>query len=261
MIRNDTGEVTCLVFHTYGKADGQVILLLHGMLTPYQIWGTAAEAFSRNCRVIVPELDAHTENAPSSFRSIADEAEQLRAYIKANCGGHVFAVCGLSMGGRIAAVLAAFPDIHTDNLVLDGAPLMPLPGILRTVMTSTYRSLIRRSKQRDPKILASCKRDFLPEAYLPYYLKIADNMDEASVGNIIGSVFAPYDFPQYDAACRILFLHGTKGNESLARKAALKLKARNPQTEIRCYAGYAHAQLACFEAEKWTAEVSGFFGV
>ena len=53
-------------------------------------------------------------------------------------------------------------------------------------------------------------------------------------------------------------MHGTKGNEALARRAALKMKKANPQTEIRCFEGYAHAQLACFENEKWVREVAAF---
>ena len=32
-------------------------------------------------------------------------------------------ICGLSMGGRIAATLAGMQDISTEYLILDGAPL------------------------------------------------------------------------------------------------------------------------------------------
>ena len=36
----------------------------------------------------------------------------------------------------------------------------------------------------------------------------------------------------------------------------MRMKEVSPQTEIRCYKGYAHAYLACFEQQKWIGEVS-----
>ena len=47
-----------------------------------------------------------------------------------------------------------------------------------------------------------------------------------------------------------------EGNETVSRKAAIRMKEVSPQTEIRCYKGYAHAYLACFEQQKWIGEVS-----
>jgi hypothetical protein len=71
-------------------------------------------------------------------------------------------------------------------------------------------------------------------------------------------VFRPFEFKTYGDHVRILFLHGTKGNEKVSAKAAKSMKAANPQTEIRCFQGYAHAQLASFEIDKWIREVAAF---
>jgi hypothetical protein len=57
---------------------------------------------------------------------------------------------------------------------------------------------------------------------------------------------------------KILFMHGTKGNESVSRKCALKMKKVNPQTEIRCFEGLGHAELACFKPDQWVKEVEDF---
>ncbi|MBQ3969818.1 MAG: alpha/beta hydrolase [Clostridia bacterium] len=247
-----------MIFHTFGNKGSKIIILIHGMLSPWQIWQPAADRFAKDYYVIVPELDAHTEDEASQFHSIENEAEQIKDYLQKHCGTKVFAVCGLSMGGRIAAVLAGDPEVAADCLVLDGAPLMPVPGVLKNIMKNSYLNIIRKSKKRDPKVIDSFKRNFLPEKHLENYLKIADNMEEQSVINIIDSVFSEFEFKKYDESCKILFMHGTKGNESVSKKAAIKLKSVNPQTEIRCYKGYAHARLACFEEEKWIDEVCGF---
>ena len=156
-------------------------------------------------------------------------------------------ICGLSMGGRIAATLAGMQNISTEYLVLDGAPLLPMPKIMIRFMMGSYIKIIQKSRKRDPKVLESFKKDFLPERYLDDFLKLADYMDEQSIKNILSSVFSAFEFKRYEDSCKILFMHGTKGNESVSKKAAIKMKEVNPQTQIRCYNGYAHAQLLSFE--------------
>jgi len=244
-----------MVFHTFGNKENKVMMLIHGMLTPWQIWEEAAAYFSKDYYVIVPELDAHTEDESTLFESVEKEAEQIAKYLTDNFGGNIHALCGLSMGGRIAATVAAMPGIHADNLVMDGAPLKKMPGFMVGVMKKNYIRIIDHSKKREPKLIESFKKDFLPEKYLDPFFKIADNMQEQSIENILVSVFQPFAFPKYDEKTRVLFMHGTKGNESLSKKSAQLMKEANPQTEIRCFDGYMHAQLACFENEKWVKEV------
>ena len=243
-------------FHTFGNKENRLAVLVHGMLTPWQIWEKTAERFSKEYYVIVPELDAHTENEPSSFESIEDEAQIIKSYIMENADGKISLLCGLSMGGRIAATLAGLPEISVENLVLDGAPLTSMPGFLIYIMKRNYKKIIEKSKKRDPKVLENCKRDFLPEKQIPYYLKIADNMDPESIDKIIDSVFSKFELKKYENISRILFMHGTKGTETVSKKSANKMKEINHQTEIRCFKGYAHAELLCFKEDEWISEVS-----
>lgn len=247
-----------MIFHTFGDNHNLAILLIHGVLTPWQIWEDAIRQFSKESCVIVPALDAHTEEEQSVFESVDKEVLLIEEHIIGNHGGKVSMVCGLSMGGLIAAKLAAKGSIEIETLVLDGAPLIKVPGIATRIMQSTYLSIIRRSKKREPKIIKSFKKTFLPEKHLDSYLKIADNMTDESIRNMIGSVCKGFDFVSYSPDMKILFMHGTKGNESISEKAAKKLKKMNPQTKIRCYKNYAHAQLACFEPHKWINEVTDF---
>ncbi len=244
-----------MVFHTFGDSANKSIVLVHGMLTPWQIWEGAVEVFSKDYFVIVPELDAHTEEEKSTFVSIEKEAETIAEYILNNRDGKIFMLAGLSMGGRISATVAKDKRISIENLVLDGAPLLPLPKLAVAAMKKSYISIIGKSKKRDKNTIENCKRNFLPEKYLESFFKVADNMEEDSIGIILESVFEKFDFTEYDEKMRILCMHGTKRNESLSKKGAYKLKELNPQTQINCYDGYAHAQLLCYEDEKWIKEV------
>lgn len=244
-----------MLFHTFGDNSKKTVLLIHGALTPWQIWDNAIETFSKDYFVIVPELDAHTEDKATSFQSVEEEAKEIIDYIIKTREGKSFLICGLSMGGRIAACIANSSELSIENLILDGAPLLPLPKLMIKIMTRNYLAIIRESKKRERKVLENFKKNFLPEKYLEAFLKLADNMGEASIKNMVSSVFSKFDYKKYDSSCRILFMHGSKGNEALAKKSAAKMKKINPQTEIKCFKGYSHAQLACFEAEKWTREV------
>ena len=244
-----------MVFHTYGNKENQAVILLHGMLTPYQIWDEAASYFSNRYYVIVPELDGHTEKEKSTFISVEDEVNKLIEYIRQELNGKVYLLAGLSMGGRIAAELAKSDAVSIEYLVLDGAPLMKTNSLLMTIMKKNYWSIIRRSQKRDPKVKETFKKDFLPEKFWELYLKIADNMKQQSVNNIIDSVFIPFEFISYPGHMKILFMHGTKGNESVSRKGAIRMKEQNPQMEIRCFDGLAHTELACFKQDQWIKEV------
>ena len=247
-----------MIFHTYGKKENKAVVLIHGMITPWQIWNTAIKKFKRDYYVIVPELDAHTELNPTMFHSVEEEADKIRDYLKEEIGGKVFLLAGLSMGGRIVATLAKNEDLVIENLVLDGAPLTKVNGLMKAIMKSNYKTIIMKTKKHDPKIMEQAKKDFLPEEMLPYYEKIAVNMIMPSINNVIDSVFSHFEFTKYGSDMKILFMHGTKGNESVSRKCALKMKEVNPQTEIRSFEGLAHAELACFKPEQWVKEVEGF---
>ena len=85
-----------MLFHTFGDQNNKVILLIHGVLTPWQIWEDAASYFSMDYYVVIPELDGHTEDITSRFLSVESEAEQIREYMLQKFNGKIHALCGLS---------------------------------------------------------------------------------------------------------------------------------------------------------------------
>jgi len=247
-----------MVYHAYGNKEKSAVIFLHGMLTPYQIWNRAMQVYSEGHYVIVPELDGHTEEEISTFISVEDEAKKLEDYIRSELDGEVYLLAGLSMGGRIASELAKSTAIKIENLVIDGAPLMKINGLFKGIMKNNYKSILSKSKERDPKVKASFEKSFLPGEYWEDFLKIADNMNTQTVDNIIDSVFTPFEFVKYPEDLRILFMHGTKGNEAVSKKGALKMKSLNPEMDVRCFDGLAHAELACFKPEQWIRELREF---
>lgn len=247
-----------MVFHTYGNKENKAVVLIHGMLTPYQIWNKTIEEFADSLYVIVPELDGHTEDETSEFKGVEDEARKITEYLTKELNGEVYLLAGISMGGRIVSEVAKNTGLRIENLVIDGAPLMKVNGIFKSIMRNNYKTILKKSKARDPKVKASFEKNFLPGEYWNEFLKIADNMSIETVDNIIDSLFRPFEFIKYPDDMKILFMHGTKGNESVSKKGALKMKELNPMLEIRSFDGLAHAELLCFKQEQWNRELREF---
>lgn len=246
-------------FHSFGNENRPAILLIHGVLTPWQVWEEQIDHFKDNYHVIVPALDAHEEERASDFISIQDEAEKIENYVLDELGGSVFAICGISMGAVITNLIWQNGVIDVEKFVLDGAPLIPCGGLPKRIMCSNYITIIRKSKKRDPKVIESFKKQFLPEEYLDSYLKIADNMNEDSIKNIINSVFAGSLCTTIDEdGGRLMFMHGTKGNEMLAAKSARLMLKSYPKMTEKCFKGYAHCEAAIYKTQEWLETVNDF---
>ena len=239
-------------FHTFGNKNNKAVVLIHGVLTPWQIWERHIEVLKENYYVIVPALDGHIEEHESEFVSIENEAQQIEEFLIKENIEDVFALCGLSMGGVIAYKIFERQNIRIDDLIMDGAPLMKMSFIAEKAMTAAYKSIIHKSKKRDRKTLENFKKDFLPERYLEIFLKFADTMTDSTIKNMLHSVCSGDFTPVEGQVCtKILYIHGTKGNEVYSKKSAQKMKTHYPDMEIKCFDGYKHAELAVYEPDKW----------
>lgn len=248
-----------MIFHTFGDVNNKKMILIHGVLTPWQIWDDAIEYFSKDYFVIVPALDGHIEEEASEYISVDDEADKIASYVLDNYGEDIFAICGLSMGGAIAYKIFEGGRLKIQNVILDGAPLSPLGKLPVWFMTKNYISIVHKSKKRNAKVIESFKKDFLPEKYLESYLRFADTMSDNTIINMLDSVFSTaIEKSDNGENTDILFLHGTKGNEAVSAKAAMKMKKSYPQTVIKCYEGYAHAELAIYHSKEWIKAVDEF---
>ncbi len=245
-------------FNTFGSIKKPKILLLHGALTPWQIWDEQIEAFKNNYYIIAPALDAHTQDEKSEFISIQDEAKKLEEYCYQNDISEFEVVCGISMGATIANILWGNNNIKINKLILDGAELTPTPLLFQKLFTKSYIDIIAKSKERNPKTLKSFKRTFLPKKHLDAYLKIADNISNTSIVNICKSVGNSRLCTNAPKSTKLLFIYGTSMNEYLAKKSAKLVKKHYPHAKLICLKGCSHCEYICFKPHKWTKLVSSF---
>ena len=112
-------------FRELGKAENPAVILLHGEGLSWWSAEKAGRLLQNQYHIILPILDGHGEEGETAFIGIADSAEKLIRFVDRRFGGHVFAVCGLSLGGQIAArVIAERPDF-AEYAVLESVLVQP----------------------------------------------------------------------------------------------------------------------------------------
>ena len=213
-----------MIIHEFINNKKPVMVLIHGVLTPWQIWKPQIEFFKNSYTVYVVSLNTHNEEKASEFISVKAEAEQIVMLLIKKGVQTIDALCGISLGGKIAYEIWKSGKIEISNLIMDCAPLVKCLKFAVNIMINNYKNIIHKSKKRDAKIIENFKKYFLPEKYLESYLKIADLMTDNSIENMVSSVFSESEIKASNNRGRLLFIHGTKGNEILSRKSARKIK-------------------------------------
>ena len=121
-----------MLFNTFGNPTHKTLMLVHGLGVSYQVFHPLIELLQARYCIIAVQVDGFLigdDNKPISsvFTSIDDQVDQLVEYICTTHNGHLDAAYGLSMGGCIVGKLQERTDITIDHVILDAAPLVPLP--------------------------------------------------------------------------------------------------------------------------------------
>ena len=234
------------------------MVLIHGVLTPWQIWMPQIESFRNEYNIYAVALNAHTEEAQSQFVSVSSEVEEIIEYLKNDSVDSIDVLCGISLGGKIAFEIWKSGRLNVHNIIMDGAPLVSCPKFVMNSMIKNYKNIIHKSKARDKKIIENFKKKFLPEKYLDYYLKIADFCTDTSIENIVISAFEGGKINGVYNQCRILFIHGTRVNEMISKKSAKLIRQYYPDAQVVCFRGDAHCYKIVYEPEIWISVVKNF---
>ena len=244
--------------HEFVEGTKPSMILIHGVLTPWQIWMPQITAFKDQYNIYAIALSAHTEESASEFISITKEVEEIVHHFQEKNIDTIDVLCGISLGGKIAHEIWQDGRLTICNLIMDGAPLVSCPKILQSIMIRNYIDIIHQSKVRKKKVIESFKKHFLPEKYLNNYLKIADLMTDQSMKNIVCAAFAGGMRKDVESQSKILFIHGTKGNEKLSKRAATLMKRYYPATKVICFKGDKHCYKAIYEPERWIQVIDNF---
>lgn len=245
-------------FYEFGQEINPIMVFIHGVIQPWDSMMEHIQYFQGDYHVYAVELNGHTQDAPTEFVSLEAEAKEIEAFFFEKGIKEVDVLCGFSMGGAIAHVIWKNQRLKVKNLIMDGAPLVPYPKLFQSFMMKNYLDIIHNSKAREPKTLHNFEKNFLPKKYLESYLRLADNMSDESMRNIVHAAGTSALYTIIKNESRILYIHGTRMNEMYSKKSAKLIQKAYPEAEVICYKGKAHIECAIYEPDKWCEDVSKF---
>ena len=234
-------------------------MFIHGFQTPWQIWQPHIDFFKEEYYVLIPILSGHDIEQSTTFDSIGQEADFIEKFIIDNYGGTLFAVCGISMGGTIAAELWAKQTLKIEYMYLDGAMLISPPGSMSSAVYMQYLEMKQSILERDPNVLLDFENSFMPKKYMEHFLVLIDAMTKKTIKNCVYSI-SDFVLPNntFESETEILFSHGTTLSEQFSRKSAQMLKQRYPMTRIQELSGYNHCEQVLFRPEEHIIVIDQF---
>jgi len=114
-------------FKRFGKEGAPTLMLIPGLGVSYEIFLPLIDLLKGNFDIIAVQVDGFTLGKYTRFTSIDDQAAQVIAYVKEQRDGHLDCAYGLSLGGKILSRVLERNEVAVDHVILDAAPLLPLP--------------------------------------------------------------------------------------------------------------------------------------
>ena len=136
--------------YEFGAETAPVILLLPGTCCHWKSnFGQVIPLLQRDFRVLCVSYDGFDETESTEFPTMLAETEKIEAYILKNCGGHIRAAYGCSLGGSFVGLLAARKSIHMaqarGQITNESSPAADLSADSgRTVQESLSAEAIRK---------------------------------------------------------------------------------------------------------------------
>ena len=251
-------------FHEFGDKNLPPILLIHGGGSSWWNYLRQAQILSKEYRVILPTLNGHVEEYPLDYVSTEDSALEILDYIKANCGGKVFAIGGVSLGGQIAMELLSLDSEIAEKTIIDGSLCIPQPRLAKTsiFLVSLFGKLmfskfscklqLRMMNKIYPKLAYS-------EEIKAYYLEDLPKMPVKTLVTIYKTHMGRYKLKDTISASKaqVLYIYGEK--ELNCVKASAKLfQQLHPNTFLYEAKGYNHGYLSAYLPQEWIDLVEPF---
>ena len=129
--------------YTFGAENAPAILLLPGTCCHWKgNFGHVIPLLAESFRVLCVSYDGFDETETTEFPTMIEETEKIEAYIKENCGGHIRAAYGCSLGGSFVGLLAARRNIHMDYGILGSSDLDQASAFAAKLQTNLMLPLI-----------------------------------------------------------------------------------------------------------------------
>lgn len=246
-------------FKEFGSKENKTIVLIHGFGISWRMWAPQIDAFCHDYPVVVPVLDGHDEESNSTFISVEKSAEDIIEYIKENCQGKVFAICGASLGATIAVDILAQNQNIAEKAIIDGAPVVPFSKAL-TDFAVWYRSVQIRLIGRGGRMIKNIYRHtFYPEFLIEDMFKVCAHMSEETNknANLSACTYKMRDSIK-TTKTQVVYWYGSK-EAIFTKKSADCVVKMIPNATQEVFKGYEHGQLCVGNPDLYIKKATEFF--
>ena len=250
-------------FHEFGNRENPHIMMIHGGGKAWWNYLRQARALSEDYHVILPTLDGHGEEHHTEYVSTTDSAQKLISYIDENCGGHLFMLCGVSLGGQIVIEMLSLRGDISQKAMIDGSICYPQPKTER-FCTAVVRLL---GGVMFSRVSCRCQMLFLrlfpkmrfPKELEDYYIQDIPLLRKTTLYNMYRTYMAEYQLKEdiSKTNAQILYCYGSREMKCVKRSAQL-LKEKVPSCRIYEAKGYNHGELAIYRPNEWLKFVEPF---
>ena len=240
----------------FGVPGAPVVFLLHGGGLSWWSCRDVVSGLQDRYFVVTPILDGHGEDSGTEFISIENSAQKLLRRIDERYGGHIFALCGLSLGAQITAeALAERPGL-AEYAVIESALVCPL-GFSR-LTESAIRLTYGLAQQRWFAKLQA-KSLALPDDMFEDYFEDSKKISLKSLQNITRSNAAyTVKFTLRNTTAKVLVAAGAK-EPAVMKKSAEALHEAIPGSQLYLAPDMRHGELSIKHARDYADLLVRFF--
>lgn len=255
-------------FHEFGSEDGPCIMLIHGGGNAWWNYLRQARVLSERhrYRVVLPTLDGHGEECAEPYVSTEDETDKLLAYIDERCGGRVFALGGVSLGGQIVMeLLSRRPDV-AEKAVIDGSLCIPQPFMARcciAFMRTCYGLMFGEKACR--RQIEAMRKSFpenmqYPDDLVACYLRDMPRLPKRTMIAIYRTYMQRYALKESvrETHAQVMYWYGEKEMKCVKESARL-FQTYVPAAELYEAKGYDHGYLSIYLPDEWLERALPFF--
>ncbi|MGV8906281.1 MAG: alpha/beta fold hydrolase [Acetobacterium sp.] len=244
-------------YKTFGNKNNPAMVFLHGGALSWWSWKKQIDFFQKDYFVVAAIIDGHGDDWETPFISIENSAEKLLAYINENCGGRVFAICGLSIGAQIVVEILSLRTDLADYAVIESALVVPIKKTV-DLMSPLYKLSYKLIKKRwFAKLQAKTLN--VPEDLFENYFVDSSRMSKESLINMIKSN-GSYAIPNAlgNTKAKTLILVGEK-ELGIMKKSAFLINKMIPVSTIKVITKSGHGDISLNDYKAYNELLNQFF--
>lgn len=238
-----------MLFKVFGNKNMPVVIFLHGGGLSWWSWKPQIEALQKDYCIVTPIIDGHGDSCDTTFVSIRESAKQVIKYIKENCNGKVFAICGLSIGAQITAQILSQECEITENAVIESALVYPMKMTI-ALTVPMYNMCYGLIKKRWFAKLQAKTLNVPDELFETYYQESSRMTKESLINFTISNGNYPMPSTLCTTKAKTLILVGGK-ELSIMKKSASLLHETIPGSILKVIEKSRHGEISLIYPEKY----------